>query len=466
MASPSIPLLTAGPALFALDLALAALLWPAALWLAAGTMPSAGDPGLVHGVLYPLGYLTFAYALGLYRRDALQATRKSLARVPFAAALGGAAGSVSVLLLPLEVGRVGASALFVAGMLCMTLTGWAARIAMFAARKRGKFRRRVLIVGAGSRAWEMMLLLRREGRTLSYDIGFLHDPKLGSVDARLADTPYSRIIESNGDYLAIAEKFGADQIVVAVDERRGMAMEALLACKTAGYPVYEYLRFLEDEIGRVDLKRLELGWLLYADGFTFSQLDLVLKRALDLSASALLLLLSSPFLLAAALAVKLDDPGPALYRQARVTRGNRVFHILKLRTMRVDAEKLGAQWAAASDPRITRIGKFLRRTRLDELPQLINVLRGDMSFVGPRPERPEFTQKLAEQLPLYNERHLVKAGLTGWAQVNYPYGASLDDARSKLSYDLYYVKNFGVLFDVLIMLQTLRVVLWPGGGVR
>jgi sugar transferase (PEP-CTERM system associated) len=466
MASPSTPHLTAGPALFALDLALAALLWPAALVLAASTMPSAGDPGLVHAVLYPLGYLTFAYALGLYRRDALQATRKSLARVPFAAALGGVVASVLVLLLPLEVGRVGASALFVAGWLCMTLAGWLARVTLFAARKQGKFRRRVLIIGAGQRAWEMMLLLRREGRTLSYDIGFAHDPKLGALDPRLADTPYSRIIESNGDYLAIAEKFGADQIVVAVDERRGMAMEALLACKTAGYPVYEYLRFLEDEIGRVDLKRMELGWLLYADGFTFSQLDLVLKRALDLTASAVLLLMSSPFLLAAALAVKLDDPGPALYRQARVTRGNRVFHILKLRTMRVDAEKLGAQWAAAKDARITRIGRFLRRTRLDELPQLINVLKGEMSFVGPRPERPEFTQKLAEQLPLYNERHLVKAGLTGWAQVNYPYGASLDDARSKLSYDLYYVKNFGVLFDVLIMLQTLRVVLWPGGGVR
>lgn len=466
MASHSTPLLTAGPALFTLDVALAALAWPVAMLLAASTMPSAGDPGQVHAVLYPLGYLTFAYALGLYRRDALQATRKSLARVPFAAALGGVAASVTVLLLPLEVGRVGASALFVAGMLCLTLTGWLARIIMFAARKRGHFRRRVLIIGAGSRAWEMMLLLRREGRTPSYDIGFVHDPKLGSLDPRLDGTPYSRIIESHGDYLAIAERFGADQIVVAVDERRGMAMEALLACKTAGYPVYEYLRFLEDEIGRVDLKRLELGWLLYADGFTFSQLDLVLKRALDLSASALLLLLSSPFLLAAALAVKLDDPGPALYRQARVTRGNRTFHILKLRTMRVDAEQLGAQWAAAADPRITRIGRFLRRTRLDELPQLINVLRGDMSFVGPRPERPEFTQKLAEQLPLYNERHLVKAGLTGWAQVNYPYGASLDDARSKLSYDLYYVKNFGVLFDVLIMLQTLRVVLWPGGGVR
>jgi lipopolysaccharide/colanic/teichoic acid biosynthesis glycosyltransferase len=155
-----------------------------------------------------------------------------------------------------------------------------------------------------------------------------------------------------------------------------------------------------------------------------------------------------------------------LYRQARVTRDGRVFRIMKLRTMRVDAERFGATWAAERDPRITRVGNFLRRTRLDELPQLFNVLRGDMSIVGPRPERPEFTEELAAKLPLYHERHRMRAGLTGWAQVNYPYGASLDDARSKLSYDLYYVKNFGVLFDLLILMQTLRVVLFPGNAVR
>jgi exopolysaccharide biosynthesis polyprenyl glycosylphosphotransferase len=195
-------------------------------------------------------------------------------------------------------------------------------------------------------------------------------------------------------------------------------------------------------------------------------IDLALKRALDIAVSGLVLALTAPFLAMAALVVKLDDGGPVLYRQERVTRGGRVFRIMKLRTMTVNAEAAGAVWAAKQDPRITRIGRFLRRTRLDELPQLINVLRGDMSFVGPRPERPEFTAELARELPLYNERHLVRAGLTGWAQVNYPYGASLDDARSKLSYDLYYVKNFSVLFDVLIILQTLRVVLWPGGGVR
>jgi exopolysaccharide biosynthesis polyprenyl glycosylphosphotransferase len=254
--------------------------------------------------------------------------------------------------------------------------------------------------------------------------------------------------------------------VVAPDERRGMRMDALLACRTAGFPVFEYHRFLEKEIGRVDVKRLDYGWLLYSDGFTFTMVDLVLKRTLDIVASATMLFLTAPFLLVAAAAVRLQDGGPAFYRQERVTRGGRVFRILKLRTMTQNAERHGAVWAQAGDPRVTRIGRFLRRTRLDELPQLINILKGDMSFVGPRPERPEFVAELAAKLPLYNERHLVRAGLTGWAQINYPYGASLDDARSKLSYDLYYVKNFSVLFDVLIILQTLRVVLWPGAGVR
>jgi lipopolysaccharide/colanic/teichoic acid biosynthesis glycosyltransferase len=174
--------------------------------------------------------------------------------------------------------------------------------------------------------------------------------------------------------------------------------------------------------------------------------------------------LFSPFLIGAAVAIKWDDGGPVFYTQERLTRNEIPFRIFKLRTMRVDAESAGAVWAREADPRITRVGVFLRRTRIDEMPQLFNVLRGDMSLVGPRPERPSFIDRLARELPLYHERHMVKAGLTGWAQINYPYGASLDDARSKLSYDLYYVKNFSILFDLLILLQTLRVVLWPSGA--
>ena len=176
-----------------------------------------------------------------------------------------------------------------------------------------------------------------------------------------------------------------------------------------------------------------------------------------------MLLLTAPLILGGMLAIRWEGPGSVFYRQERITLDGKVFWIMKLRTMRVNAEAHGAVWAKEKDNRITKAGNFLRRARIDELPQLVNILRGEMSFVGPRPERPIFVKELREKIPLYNERHMVKAGLTGWAQINYPYGASIDDARSKLSYDLYYVKNFSILFDFVILLQTLRVVLWPAG---
>ena len=263
--------------------------------------------------------------------------------------------------------------------------------------------------------------------------------------------------------LSAARQVGADQIVVAPDERRGMNLERLLACKKAGFPVVQYLSFIEHEIRRVDIKRMELGWLVFSDGFYFGALDRVLKRGFDLIVSGAMLLLTGPLILAGIAAIRLEGRGPVFYRQERVTLDGEVFRIVKLRTMRVDAEAAGAVWAAARDTRITLAGLFLRRTRIDELPQLFNILKGEMSFVGPRPERPVFVDDLTARIPLYPERHMVKAGLTGWAQVNYPYGASVDDARSKLSYDLYYVKNFSIVFDFVILMQTLRAVLWPSG---
>ena len=264
-------------------------------------------------------------------------------------------------------------------------------------------------------------------------------------------------------FLGVARRFGADQVVVAPDERRGLALDGLLACKIAGYPVQQYLTFVENEIRRIDLKRMDLSWLLYSDGFRFGLVDRFVKRLLDVLVSLLVLLPLSPLLLAVIIAIKWEDGGPAFYSQDRVTRNGRVFRVHKLRTMRVDAEASGPTWAAQGDTRVTRVGAFLRRSRIDELPQLVNILRGEMSFVGPRPERPAFVAELAREIPLYHERHVAKAGLTGWAQINYPYGASVNDARSKLSYDLYYIKNFSVLFDLLIIMQTIRVVLWPGG---
>jgi sugar transferase (PEP-CTERM system associated) len=329
--------------------------------------------------------------------------------------------------------------------------------------RRHVLRRHLLVVGAGHRAWDLLHMLGREGSSLHDDVTLVHD-KQEEVDPRLlAERPGSILCPPDFDIASIAMQVAADLIIVAPDDRRGMNLQRLLECKKAGFPVIQYLSFVEREIRRIDLKRMELSWLVYTDGFTFGWLDRALKRGFDLAVSSAMLLLTAPLIVSGMVAIRWEGSGPVLYRQERVTKDGRTFSIMKLRTMRVNAEAQGAVWAMEKDNRVTKAGAFLRRTRIDELPQLLNILRGDMSFVGPRPERPMFVKELTEKIPLYNERHMVKAGLTGWAQINYPYGASIDDARSKLSYDLYYVKNFSILFDCVILLQTLRVVLWPSG---
>ena len=419
--------------------------------------------GIATVLLFPIAALSAHYAVGLYRREAGASMRRALGRVPIAATMG--AIGASALLLPFAPASSPAPGL-AAGITALGVGVWA-RLSFDALRRRGLFTRRVLILGAGTRAWDLVWVLQKEGRTLGYRVHFLHEPSLGPLDPRLADGAVGPVvIMGPGGIRDVVQRLRPDEIVVAPDERRGMDLQGLLDCKIGGYPVSEYLGFMEREVRRVDIKRIELGWLLYSDGFSMGPLDRAVKRLMDVAVSLVVLLLISPFLLAAMIAIKLQDGGPALYRQQRVTQHGRVFDILKLRTMRVNAERDGAAWAAVGDARVTRMGTFLRRIRLDEVPQLINVLRGQMSFVGPRPERPEFVDMLAGHLPLYRERHAAKAGLTGWAQVNYPYGASIDDARSKLSYDLYYVKNYSVLLDILIIAQTIRVVLFPGGAAR
>ena len=353
--------------------------------------------------------------------------------------------------------------LFGLAVVTFTFCAFLARLVIDVMVRRHVLRRRLLIVGAGQRAWDLLHMLGREGTSLHDDVTLVHAIE-EAVDPRLLADRADRIFCPLGfDIAAVAMRVDADLIIVAPDERRGMNLERLLDCKKAGFPVIQYLSFVEREIRRIDLKRMELGWLVYTDGFTFGALDRFLKRGFDLVVSSIVLLLTAPLILGGMLAIRWEGPGAVFYRQERVTLDGRVFSIMKLRTMQVDAEANGAVWAEKQDNRITRAGTFLRRARIDELPQLMNILRGEMSLVGPRPERPMFVKELVEKIPLYNERHMVKAGLTGWAQINYPYGASIDDARSKLSYDLYYVKNFSILFDFVILLQTLRVVLWPSG---
>jgi len=255
--------------------------------------------------------------------------------------------------------------------------------------------------------------------------------------------------------------------VLALEERRNaLPLKDLLRVRTTGVAVSEISSFLERETGRIDLNSVNPSWLIFSDGFASGRmLSSVVKRAFDVTASLLLLILTLPVILVTALAIKLESRGPAFYRQRRVGLYNQAFDIVKLRSMRQDAEVAGkAVWAEKDDPRITRIGRFIRKVRIDELPQTWSVLKGEMSFVGPRPERPQFVEQLEQQLPYYAERHMVKPGITGWAQINYPYGASIEDARHKLEYDLYYAKNYSPFLDLLILLQTLRVVLWPAGA--
>lgn len=450
----------AGLALFLLDMLILVMTWPLIFWGVTG----GGVSGLqiAQAAVLAVSNLIFLYALGLYRRESLADPNRAIRRVVVIVAIAVGAGSLFFAI----IGQALAPSLAVAALLTFVFCAALSRFILRALRRHPSLRPRLLIIGAGQRAWDLIWLLRSQGRHLQYEVTFVHEDSFGPIDPRLSEDPANHIIANSGDLLRIADRVFAEQIVVAPDDRRGMSLESLIACRNAGYPVFQYMTFLEKEIGRIDMKRLDVSWVLYSDGFYTGPMGRVVKRIFDIFMSLLILICTAPILLPAMAAVWLDDRGPIFYRQTRITRDGRHFRILKLRTMRVDAEAGGAVWAASNDNRITRVGNFLRRSRIDELPQLLNILAGDMSVVGPRPERPEFVEDLARQLPLYKERHAVRCGLTGWAQINYPYGASLDDARSKLSYDLYYVKKSNFFFDLVIIMQTLRVVLWPGAWAR
>ncbi|MCP3735161.1 TIGR03013 family PEP-CTERM/XrtA system glycosyltransferase [Sphingomonas sp. RP10(2022)] len=322
------------------------------------------------------------------------------------------------------------------------------------------FKRRIVVLGAGHRAARIRDLAGQPGANVVI-AGFV---AMGEADGIVADAiPRDRI----ANLAAHVVDAHATEVVLALEERRNaLPLKDLLRVRTTGVSVSEISTFLERETGRIDLNSVSPSWLIFSDGFASGRmLSSVFKRAFDVVASLLLLVLTLPVILVTAVAIKLESQGPAFYRQRRVGLYNQRFDILKLRSMRQDAEVAGqAVWAEKDDPRITRIGRFIRKVRIDELPQTWSVLKGEMSFVGPRPERPQFVEQLEEHLPFYAERHMVKPGITGWAQINYPYGASIEDARHKLEYDLYYAKNYSPFLDLLILLQTLRVVLWPSGA--
>ena len=256
-----------------------------------------------------------------------------------------------------------------------------------------------------------------------------------------------------------------DQVVVALDDRRGKTpIKELLAYKLQGISIENGINFYEKLTAKILAKKIDPSWIVFSAGFSISKVQLFGKRFFDVLLSLCLLVISFPVMLAASVIVKLESPGPVFYKQERVGQGRRPFNVIKFRSMVKDAEKNGAVWATANDSRVTRFGSFIRKVRIDELPQLFNVLRGEMSLVGPRPERPVFVEKLKESIPFYDIRHDVRPGVTGWAQVCYPYGASEEDALRKLEYDLYYLKHMSLPLDLYIIFRTIKTVLFAKGG--
>ncbi|RIV90910.1 TIGR03013 family PEP-CTERM/XrtA system glycosyltransferase [Aurantiacibacter xanthus] len=406
---------------------------------------------------FALTTLAAMIAVGVYGADALRSMRFACARLLVAVSLAILALALIDFVLPghtfwrstlLYSMGISIALLVINRLLVGGLLGTAA------------FRRRVLVLGAGPRAQRLLQLSERPGS------GFAIVGYIAMSEQQTIQIPEAIARSAIHDLAKFVSNLGVTEVVLALEERRNaLPLKDLLRIKTAGVHVNDFSSFLERETGRVDLDTLNPSWLIFSDGFSSSRMfSSIAKRAFDIVASLLLLVLALPLILFFALLVKLDSKGPAFFRQERVGLYGQKFVLVKLRSMRTDAEKDGAKWADKDDPRITRVGNLIRKIRVDELPQVWTVLKGEMSFVGPRPEVPKFVEELDAALPYYAERHMVKPGITGWAQINYPYGASVEDARAKLEYDLYYAKNYTPFLDLLILLQTLRVVLWHEGA--
>lgn len=321
---------------------------------------------------------------------------------------------------------------------------------------------RILIFGAGQPAQTVATTLKASDPNANI-VGFVPGPNESqpTVDA-------SQLLSARGSLSQTASELNVDEIVVALTERRAgsMPLRQLLDCKLAGVKVYDLNTHFEKTLGQIRIDFLNAGWLIFGDGFNQGALRTFVKRVFDIVSASVLIVLAAPLMVLTAILIKAESKGPIFYRQERVGLNGSTFNVTKFRSMRTDAEKDGKpRWAQANDDRVTRIGNFIRRVRIDELPQLFNVLQGDMSLVGPRPERPFFVQQLTQDIPFYAVRHSVKPGVTGWAQVRYHYGSTVEDSQEKLQYDLYYVKNHTLFLDLVVLMETVGVVL-TGKGAR
>jgi sugar transferase (PEP-CTERM system associated) len=370
------------------------------------------------------------------------------------------AGAVALVLAVVSILAPGAligsgTFLTALGMLLVAVPAW--RLAFEGVTRDPHLGERVLILGTGTAARNVAELISAQRDYPYRVVGFVDDDagadRDGAIVGRTADLP------------ALIRRHHVDRVVVSLLDRRGrMPIRELLQAKLSGIRVEDVATTYERLTGKILVDEIKPSWLIFSDGFRASRATRAVKRLLDLVLAAFGLVLASPLMLLTAIAVRLESHGPIVYRQERVGENGRVFALFKFRSMRADAERGTPVWASDRDDRVTRVGRFIRLTRLDELPQLWNVLRGDMSFVGPRPERPFFVEQLAAVIPFYMERHAVKPGVTGWAQVKYRYGSSVEDAMEKLRYDLYYIKHLSIMFDLTIVVDTVKVIVSGKGA--
>lgn len=440
----AIPLAAVSMQVLPLDAALASMLRPEVLFSAFGF-------AVIMSLLYSL--------VGMYRQGAIAVSGAAMLGRAFMALLVGVSLTYVSVKSFADVDYARDLAAFVTFYLIFGLV--IVRVSIYVAYQAGVEVPRVLIIGTGSEAVSVAQDLKAKGPSQRSVVGFYPS---GNDEHQ---SPNPLVFSSQLSIPEIVRRHNVNEVIVAVREQRGggVPMDQLLDCRIRGIPVMDLAGFYERTKGEVPIDSLKASWLVYGHGFVQSRARQISKRVFDVVSSATLLLLASPVMLLTALAIKLESPGNIIYRQERVGHAGRIFMCLKFRSMRADAEKDGvARWATQNDARITRVGAFIRKTRIDELPQLLSVLRGEMSMVGPRPERPSFVKQLQEQIPYYDVRHSIKPGVTGWAQVRYRYGSTLEDARKKHQFDLYYVKNNSLLLDFKILIETVSVVLFREGA--
>jgi len=397
-------------------------------------------------------------AMGLYERHFWNGKADMILRVAVSFFLGLFAMTLIFYMLPdLYLGRGEFGQGFTLALVGVILV----RFGFLHLSDRDILKRRVLVLGTSAKAAQIEHLPGDIMRAIKV-IGYVRLPAEQSV------VDPARILPVTGTLYELTEHYQIDEILVTTDDRyNGLPIDEILECKISGVHVVDLLMFFERETGKIRLDALQPSNMIFSDGFHQAVLKTTSKRLFDIFATLLLLSFTWPIMLLTALAIWLESGGrgPVFYLQERVGKNERLFKVIKFRSMRTDAERDGiARWAQANDNRITRFGSLIRKTRIDELPQLFNVLWGHMSFVGPRPERPQFVRELTRSIPFYPIRHRVNPGITGWAQICYPYGSSEEDAREKLQYDLYYIKNYSLFLDFMVLLQTAHVVLWDKGA--